>query len=142
MQLTSNGNSRHDAPRVHAALELLFPKLPPTPRASAGVNQKVNLPVETESQKSSSLSYQEACFTCFEGCIVCHISHNPAFADQIEAVADGSTLLEAVGPPHSAPLQRPKFAINYRQHALQLWLQDTQGRSAIIHTCPEDAWCV
>lgn len=74
------------------------------------------------SQSPSGLSHQEPCFTCFEGGVVCHITHNLLSVDQIEAVADGSTLPEAIGPLHGAALQHIKLAIQYRQHPLQLWL--------------------
>ena len=68
---------------------------------------------EIEALSSSSLSHQEARFAGFEGRKVCHITYDVLLVDQIQAIAGGSALLEAVGPLNSAAPQCCKLAIKH-----------------------------
>lgn len=108
------------------------------PSKHPGTRESLAWELAAASQSLSGFAHQESCLTCFEGCIVRHIAHNLLSIDQIQAVADGCTLPEAVGPLHGAVLQLSKPAIDNRQHPLQLWLHAHNLRERLVQTIVSD----
>ena len=68
-------------------------------------------------------TYHKMAFTSCEGCQVRLVSHSLVSVDQVEAIADDSTLLQAIGPVNSTLLQLHENTILQRDHAMQFWLQ-------------------